>query len=377
MRLLLTLSLPVLLGACATAPGPRVSLEDLVADVSTYDVVFLGEEHDNDVGHLQQLLILKMLHSEHPALVLSMEMFERDVQETLDDYLAGTIDEEEFLADSRPWGNYRTHYRPLVEYAKKHGLRVIAANVPRSLAGKVSSEGVEAVVGDPHAARQTSAPKDEYWTAFQAAMEGHGGVDETTIYRYYQSQCLKDDTMAEAIVDVIQASDPPPFVVHVNGKFHSDARLGTAARVSWRMPSLRIAVVSMDTELNAFRTGEGAYLLRVPAQPEFEEVEVEGEADEGGGDEPAGGRPALGFMPGYDDAVLGVLVDALVEGGSAEKAGLESGDVIIRVGERYVESVSDYMTALADLTIGQTVKVTVIRGEEELVFDVKVGRRQQ
>ena len=37
----------------------------------------------------------------------------RDVQGVLDDYLAGRIDEAEFLSGSRPWQNYRTGYRPL------------------------------------------------------------------------------------------------------------------------------------------------------------------------------------------------------------------------------------------------------------------------
>jgi len=132
----------------------------------------------------------------------------------------------------------------------------------------------------------------------------------------------------------------------------------------------------METELNAFRTGEGEYLLRVPAQPEFEEVAVEGDDD--AGDEPAeGGRPALGFMPNYDDGVLGVQVDMLVPGGPAEKGGLEAGDVIVGVGERVVESVSDYMEVLADLTVGQKVTVKVLRGDEEKTFEVTVGRRSQ
>src|SRR5690349_22509367 len=46
------------------------------------------------------------------------EMFERDVQPALDAYLAGRLSEKDFRAQSRPWGNYDTAYRPLIERAK-------------------------------------------------------------------------------------------------------------------------------------------------------------------------------------------------------------------------------------------------------------------
>ena len=64
--------------------------------------------------------------------------------------------------------------------------------------------------------------------------------------RFYFAQCLKDETMAESIVRAHAVEkDPAPVVVHYNGAFHSDYRLGTAARVKRRLPNARIAVVSV------------------------------------------------------------------------------------------------------------------------------------
>ena len=51
--------------------------------------------------------------------------------------------------------------------------------------------------------------------------------------------------------------------------------------------------------------------------------------------------------------------------------------VIIGIDDRDVASVSDYMEALANLTVGQRVKVRVQRGDEQKSFDVKVGQRSQ
>ena len=61
----------------------------------------------------------KRLYAIHgDKLVLSLEMFEADNQFVLNEYLAGRITEEEFLAKSRPWPRYKTDYRQLVEFAK-------------------------------------------------------------------------------------------------------------------------------------------------------------------------------------------------------------------------------------------------------------------
>ena len=72
------------------------------------------------------------------SLVLALEMFERDVQDTLDAYLKGEIPEDEFLEQARPWPNYLEDYRPLIEFAKSKGIPVIAANIPRRAAAAVA-----------------------------------------------------------------------------------------------------------------------------------------------------------------------------------------------------------------------------------------------
>ena len=251
--------------------GEEIDLATLIGEIADRDVVFLGEEHDNSAGHALHLDILKALHAKRPDLVLSMEMFERDVQGVVDDYLRGRIDEECFLENSRPWNNYAKHYRPMVEYAKAHGLDVIAANVPRRLAG-ASARG-EAVDG-PWAARETTAPADRYRAAFLEAMGEHPGMDEDLLDNMYAAQCLKDDTMAESIADYLEGRPHRrPLVVHVCGKFHSDFGLGTVVRLLNRRPLTQSAVLSMASgddpesvraELDLER---GHYTVVVPKEP--------------------------------------------------------------------------------------------------------------
>ena len=90
------------------------------------------------IPHRLELSLVEGLVRRRVPIVIAMEMFERDVQPVLDQYLAGTITEEQFLKDSRPWPRYATDYRPIVEFARAHHLPVIASNVPRHIATDVS-----------------------------------------------------------------------------------------------------------------------------------------------------------------------------------------------------------------------------------------------
>lgn len=261
--------------ALAMAPAPAVSAADApqgllairaddrpltwdaaLAELSRADVVFLGEQHDDPATHGLELAMLRDLHAAlGPRVILSLEMFERDVQPTLDAYLQGRIPEAEFLAKSRPWPNYASDYRPLIEYARQHGLRVLASNVPRRIASLVAKQGLDALGGlgpdeRQWAASEVDCPKDLLFERFKATMGAHPGMDEALMERMFAAQCLKDATMAEAIArafgDPASApAMPGPLVLHVNGAFHSDEGLGVPAQLRKRASALGLRVTTV------------------------------------------------------------------------------------------------------------------------------------
>lgn len=232
----------------------------MVAELAKADVVFLGEQHDDPGTHRLQAAVLEGLARRRSGpIVLALEMFERDAQPALDAWLRGASSEADFLAVSRPWPNHQNDYRPLIEIARAENWPVVAGNVPRRLAQAVSRRGLVALDSVPAADRALAAsdlscPRDEYWTRFSGTMgdmSGHGvqmtpeQVD-AMVWRFYEAQCLKDETMAEAIATALDTHHT--LVVHANGAFHSDYRLGTVERVRRRMPRARIVVVSFVPE---------------------------------------------------------------------------------------------------------------------------------
>lgn len=259
MRISGTLLACAALAACAPPPAPpapggpptyadgrRISWETLVQRLSEAQVVFVGEQHDDPVAHRLERRLVEDLGAARPVVV-GMEMFERDVQAALDRYLDGTSAEEAMLAATRPWRNYASDYRPVVELARARRWPVLASNVPRRIASAVARSGLDtlgrlAPEERALAAAQLDCPEDEYFRRFTAEMGEHPGMTPELVRRMYAAQCVKDETMAEAVAAAVPAQG---VVVHLNGAFHSDQRMGIVPRLLRRRPDLRVAVVSL------------------------------------------------------------------------------------------------------------------------------------
>lgn len=79
---------------------------------------------------------------------------------------------------------------------------------------------------------------------------------------------------------------------------------------------------------------------------------------------------SLGIMPDYTYSGTGVRVDGVSEGRAAQKAGIQTGDVVVLLGEYAVNSLETYMQALSKFKSGDSTTVHVKRGNEELTFDI-------
>ena len=260
--------------------APKVVSVDQAADVlAGYDVVFIGEAHRNPGNHFAEMALFRALYARAPNLTLSMEQLERDVQPVLDDYLAGKMGESPYLDKIRPWANYASSYRPLVEFAKEHHLPVIAADTPQDVITCVGERGAKFLdtlkgsqrawaAADLHL--EDGANRKKY-LGFANSDPGHGGEQAV---RGYEAQVTRDDTMAESIFLHIQ-KNPGRKVVHMTGYFHVEGFLGTVERLQARAPNLKIAVVmpsevegSKPATLSADDVKGGNFILLIRAFPE-------------------------------------------------------------------------------------------------------------
>jgi|GEM_PF-5296841 len=119
--------------------------------------------------------------------------------------------------------------------------------------------------------------------------------------------------------------------------------------------------------------GEKENLKKTKVLVEFAEAKADG--DKGGfiGIYPAeigdNTREALDFKGD------GILVHEIVEGGPAEKAGLEAGDIIVELGGKKLKSMKDLRKVLSKHDPNSKIKVLVMRDGEKEKFKVKLGER--
>lgn len=241
--------------------GAPSTLEAVTKELANADVVFFGEQHDDRNGHALELALLQSLYAQNPHMVLSLEMFERDVQGVLDEYLHDYITETHFLQSSRPWPNYKDDYRPLIEFCKAHQIPVVAANAPRRYVNIVSRKGQSALGELPKSSRSYLAPlpynmelPPEYDrqlteifggahdTADKKPVAPQPGMPDPALLK--QAQGLWDATMADSIAHAARANRGRQ-ILQINGAMHSDSRFGIAARLHALNPRLRIKIVTV------------------------------------------------------------------------------------------------------------------------------------
>ena len=77
-------------------------------------------------------------------------------------------------------------------------------------------------------------------------------------------------------------------------------------------------------------------------------------------------KVSLGIMPDYTFSGNGVMVDGVSENKPALKAGIKTGDVITQLGPHKCSDVQSYMDALNKFNKGESTKVKLVRGKEEM-----------
>jgi aminopeptidase YwaD len=86
---------------------------------------------------------------------------------------------------------------------------------------------------------------------------------------------------------------------------------------------------------------------------------------------PARFTVTLGIMPDYTFSGPGVKVDGISDGRPAQKAGIQAGDVIVKLGDISTTTLNSYMEALSKYKKGEKATVIYRRGAEEKSSEVE------
>jgi len=336
-----------------------ISLPEIVSQVADRTIVYVGEKHDRYGDHLIQLEIIRDLHQRYPKLAIGMEMFQRRYQKALDEYISGETDTQTFLKRSNYLNTWRFNYHlyeDILHYAREHNIPVVALNQEHELVSKVANQGLDQLTQEEKGRipKEMVFADELYEKRLRRVFEMHqtelAGKKTPQVFEYFhQAQILWDETMAETIASFLK--DRPDFhLVVLAGSGHLAHGSGIPKR-AYRRIARDYAIVLTDP-------GE----LPEPGMADFIVF------------------PSMLEAPA--EAKLGVVLDTsgeqfviadLVQGGGAQKAGLEKGDILLAVDGVWLKDLDDIRANLATKYVGNTVKVQVRRDEAELELMVELG----
>lgn len=289
------------------------TLEDLMARLRQQRLVLVGETHLSAADHQLQLEILKGMAAQNTPLVLGVEWFQRPFQSVLDDYIAGRIDEATLLRRSeyfKRWAYDYRLYRPIMQFAREHGIPVLALNASRELTDAVREKGLEQL---PQAQRE-QLPKSydfddqEYTEQLRQVFALHEHPDEDdekAFHRFVEVQLTWDETMAKTVADYLR-DNPDSRMLVLAGKGHTQPS-AIPARVHRRLGLAGISVGSMQLG-SPFR------------QPDFLVLQAERDLPP---------RGVIGVA--LDERKDGLYVTAFSPGSLAGESGVKVGDRLLAV----------------------------------------------
>lgn len=331
-------------------------LGGILPTLADKQAVFVGEQHDQYAHHLVQLTIVRELHKRHPDLVIGMEFFQKPYQEHLDDFVEKRIDEPTMLSRTeyfRRWQYDYRLYRPILQYARQAGVRILALNVPAELTERVADVGLDGLSEAEKAAVPADMDQSNeiYRERLRRIFQHHPEPEKRNFDHFVQAQLLWDEGMAETAAAYFR-DNPEGHMVILAGSGHIANRDGIPDRLSRRVN------VSSSVVVN------GIQETLSPAVADFVLLPKERRL-------PPAGR--MGIL--LEDASEGVVVGGFTETSPARKAGVEEGARIVNIGGRTVDTVEDVRVALYDKAPGDVVSMEVandrfILGDSRRTFQI-------
>lgn len=221
--------------------GKKVAYKKLLKSVESTQVVLFGEFHNNAISHWLELELTKDI-AQNKTIVQGAEMLEADNQKQLNQYLNGEINQKKLDSTARLWPNYKTDYKPLIDFALENKNPFVATNIPRRFASMVSKKGFEAL--------ETLTAEEKSWIApqpipYDASLPGYVEMmkmmGEHTSLNMPKAQASKDATMAYFINKNLKENS---IFIHYNGSYHSDNFEGISWYLKVYNPEIKIITIS-------------------------------------------------------------------------------------------------------------------------------------
>lgn len=336
----------------ALKPDTLPTIDEINPQLAASRIIYVGETHDQYAHHMNQLKVIKKIHEAGHKLAVGMEMFQQPYQQVIDDYLAGRIDEHAFLKKTEYFSRWRYDYnlyKPIIDYLKQQRIPLVALNIEGELTRKVAREGMY----DLSDTQKKQLPSDmnfsneTYRKDLNKVFVVHNNQEDLKDFNYFlQAQMVWDEGMAESAHRFL--TNHPEFkMVILAGNGHVRHKYGIPERL-YRRNHEPFTVIVQDEEIE---DGIADYVLLT--------TRLDGKES-----------PKLGVTVEEKDQNLVIM--SVYKNSSAQKAGLQEGDIIEKFAEWPIQSLADLKIALFYGNTGSTVKIKVKRGDKTIDKEIEL-----
>lgn len=237
--------------------GEPMDFADVVDDLATARVIYLGEIHTIPRHHQLQTEILNSLASHGVKLVLAMEQFEYFTQPALDRYNAGTIDLDGLIRESKLEERWSDHagYHGLLAAARAQGIPVLALNArAETIRAVVRGGGLTKLPAEGRKELPASIVTDDplYERLLKKTLGVHMALSPAMLQPAFEAQVARDETMASRLAEFLNSNEGRGrSALVICGRGHCEFGFGIPARVARRIPDIsqRIVLFSNSGDL--------------------------------------------------------------------------------------------------------------------------------
>ena len=315
-------------------------LDKVIERISDKKIIYVGEVHDVFSHHAVQLDIISGIYNRNNNIAIGMEMFQRQYQPKLDAFIAGEMQESEFLQRAEYFeqcGLDYNLYKPILDFARTKNIPVIALNANRDIVRKVSASGLDSLTDKE--TKEIPAIMDfsdeAYSERLKAVFEQHKVDQDRKFDNFYKSQILRDETMSMSISEFLE-KEPDKQIIVIAGGGHLSYGSGIPNRTYTR-------------------TGESYSIVLIDSEV------VEGIADYIVFPSPVSGAISPMLMVFVKKEEKGFKITGFPGHSVSEQAGVMEGDILISIDDFEIKSIADIKFDLFYKNKGDIVKLKVFR----------------
>jgi uncharacterized iron-regulated protein len=334
---------------------PR-QIDQLTGKLAGKRALFIGEIHDMQAHHLNQLRLIQDLYKRYPDIAIGVEYFQQPFQSHLNDYIAGYIDEREMLIRTEYFTRWNIDYRmiqPILKFARENHIPVLALNISEEIHHKVFNGGLKSLSPEDreHIPDDIQPVSQDYRDRLQAIFNSH--PEGTAFETFVEGQQLWDESMAD-VAAIYLKEHPQTKLVVLAGLGHMMYGDGIPKALDRRLGG-KFSTIAINGKQLAKYPGIADFIL----------------ASSGGTALPDAGK--LGIS--VDDSSKDVIITQLGSKGAAKDSGINVGDRILALDGIKVASFPDIKAIMFDKRPGDVVRVTLSRkyllaDSEELQINV-------